>query len=252
MKKPLVLWKCLVSKTTVNKETLMEDKLVFLRTAEDELQFHTPFCILSTLHASTSDPFHVCILVLQAHLPVPSNTFPAAPSGTCSRPKCSPCQVFVSSLCSDWTLTQPLLLCSVAVSHCCEKHRVFWLIWDFVGINWQASYCWQRWTVFPLTGCSKSSFLYPNIKLGKKWSGRYWKYHIWGGRGEHSSRIYGVKYCPVPFARGNSGPPYWVSAAWWRPANRQKEWASPGCSNITLGTICHQYHSASNLLGPKK
>lgn len=158
----------------------MEEKLVFLRTAEDELQFHSLFCILSTLHASTSDPFHVFILVLQAHLPVPSNTFPAAPSGTCSCPKCSPCQVFVSPLCSDRTLTQPLLLCSVAVSHCCEKHHVFWLIWDVVGINWQASYCWRRWTVFPLTGCSKSSFLYPNIKLGKKWSGRYWKYRIWG------------------------------------------------------------------------
>lgn len=147
MKKPLVLWKCLVSKTTVNKETLMEEKLVFLRTAEDELWFPTLFCVLSTLHASTSDPFHVCILVLQAHLPVPSNTFPAAPSGTCSHPECSPCQVSASPLCSDSTLTQSLLLCSVAVSHSCEKQHMLWLIWDFAGINWQASYCRQRWTL---------------------------------------------------------------------------------------------------------
>lgn len=81
MRRPLVLWKCLVSEKTVNKETLLE-MIFFLWTAENEVWFLTLFffCILNPVHVSITNITKVCIcLVLQPPFPVPSSSALSTP-----------------------------------------------------------------------------------------------------------------------------------------------------------------------------
>lgn len=127
MKRPLALWKSLVSEKTVNKETLLE-MIFFLWTAENEVWFPILFIrILNPLHVSITNTFHVCIcLVLQPPFPVPSssalstpyflrNLPPSLPSGTCLCPQCFPSRS--APLCGPAIpLPPPTFLSSVWVS----------------------------------------------------------------------------------------------------------------------------------------
>lgn len=161
MKKALVLWKCLVSKKTVNKETLVEEKWgAFVNSRKCSLISYTFSCILNPLDVSISNASPVCILlVLQPLLPVPSDTALSAPHVPWETRSCPsvPLPALPLPHGPDSPRAPSVLLSSISVSH--KKLPVHQLARRLLLTKMNSP-------VFPLTGWNKVSFLYTDVKLG--------------------------------------------------------------------------------------
>lgn len=156
MRRPLVLWKCLVSEKTVNKETLLE-MIFFLWTAENEVWFPTLFF----LHFKS----RACLYYKHykgVHLPCVATSFsssfqqcpvhPLIPSGTCWCSQCFPSKCVPAR--GPAMPLPPPQLCPVFGESC----------WVLTGR--QLLLTKMNCPVSALTGWNKVSVLYPGDRPG--------------------------------------------------------------------------------------
>lgn len=155
MKRPLVLWKCLVSEKTVNRETLLE--MIFsCEQHKMKSGFLYLFLHLKSLHISITNTIHVFIcLVLPPPFLAATRSAPYFPQGAACAPSVSPPSLSLSVLPSP---ASPTLLSRVWVS--------VWRKAAWVLIGSQLLLTQMNCPVSALTGYSKVTVLSPDDRPG--------------------------------------------------------------------------------------
>lgn len=236
MKRPLVLWKCLVSEKTVNRETLLE--MIFsCEQQKMKSGFLYLFLHLKSLHISITNTIHmfICLVLPPPFLVATSSALstPWFPQGAACAPSVSPPSLSLSVV----------LPCPCLPPHFCP---VFGSVFgEKLPRDWLGASCsWHRWTVLSLLWQDRPRSLFSTqmTDLAKAAQGgvgsteSIWERTTAQGHTVSLNQILASALCQGHTASCPGAKQHL------KPTN--KAWVT---SSMTLGSPCQQGWSASQL-----